>query len=55
MKEYSDCKKLLFKDGRCKVAVINSDDKLGIRTSFVGRQRSEFTGLKIQRTYSLST
>ncbi len=30
MKEYSDCKKLLFKDGRCKAAVINSDDKLGI-------------------------
>lgn len=30
MKEYSNCKKLLFKDGRCKTAVINSDDKLGV-------------------------
>lgn len=30
MKDYADCKKLLFKDGRCKYAVINSDDKLGI-------------------------
>lgn len=30
MKNYSDCKKLLFKDGRCKKAVINSDDALGL-------------------------
>ncbi len=30
MHDYSECKKLLFKDGRCKRAVINSDDSLGI-------------------------
>ncbi len=30
MRDYAKCKKLLFKDGRCKRAVINSDDKLGI-------------------------
>ena len=30
MKDYAECKKLLFKDGRCKRAVINSDDELGI-------------------------
>lgn len=30
MKDYARCKKLLFKDGRCKRAVINSDDKLGV-------------------------
>lgn len=30
MKEYSNCKKLLFKDDHCKHAVINSDDKLGV-------------------------
>ena len=30
MKEYAECKKLLFKPNRCKYAVINSDDKLGI-------------------------
>ncbi len=29
MRDYSECKKLLFKDGRCKNAVVNSDDKLG--------------------------
>ncbi len=29
MNDYSECKKLLFKDGRCKFAVINSDDNLG--------------------------
>lgn len=31
MHEYAECKKLLFKDGRCKYAVINSDDKLGVK------------------------
>ncbi len=30
MKDYSECKKLLFKEGRCRRAVINSDDSLGI-------------------------
>lgn len=30
MQEYSRCKKLLFKNNRCKRAVINSDDKLGL-------------------------
>lgn len=30
MKDYADCKKLMFKDGRCKRAVINSDDALGV-------------------------
>jgi len=30
MKSYADCKKLMFKEGRCKSAVINSDDELGI-------------------------
>ncbi|MBD5585109.1 MAG: UDP-N-acetylmuramoyl-L-alanyl-D-glutamate--2,6-diaminopimelate ligase [Clostridia bacterium] len=30
MKDYADCKKLLFKEGRCKSAVVNSDDELGI-------------------------
>ena len=31
MKEYADCKKLLFKEGRCGFAVVNSDDELGIQ------------------------
>lgn len=31
MKEYADCKKLMFKDGRCGYAVINSDDDLGVQ------------------------
>lgn len=31
MKEYADCKKLLFKEGRCGYAVINSDDELGVQ------------------------
>ncbi len=30
MKDYSECKKLLFKNGRCRHAVINSDDALGV-------------------------
>lgn len=30
MKEYADCKKLLFKEGRCGYAVINSDDEVGL-------------------------
>lgn len=30
MKDYAECKKLMFKDGRCKRAVINSDDALGV-------------------------
>lgn len=30
MKSYAECKKLLFKDGRCRTAVINSDDALGV-------------------------
>ncbi|MBD5632082.1 MAG: UDP-N-acetylmuramoyl-L-alanyl-D-glutamate--2,6-diaminopimelate ligase [Clostridia bacterium] len=30
MQDYSNCKKLLFKEGRCKHAVINSDDSLGV-------------------------
>lgn len=30
MKDYSECKKLLFKNGRCRYAVINSDDALGV-------------------------
>lgn len=30
MKDYADCKKLLFKKGRCGFAVINSDDNLGL-------------------------
>ncbi|MCD8372566.1 MAG: UDP-N-acetylmuramoyl-L-alanyl-D-glutamate--2,6-diaminopimelate ligase [Clostridia bacterium] len=29
MREYSECKKKLFKDGRCKISIINSDDHLG--------------------------
>ena len=29
MTDYADCKKLLFKKGRCKYAVVNADDKLG--------------------------
>jgi len=29
MHDYAECKKLLFKKGRCKFAVVNSDDKLG--------------------------
>ena len=29
MKTYADCKRKLFENGRCKRAVINSDDKLG--------------------------
>ena len=28
MERYSEAKKLLFKDGKCKVAVVNADDKL---------------------------
>ena len=31
MNEYSECKKLLFSDGRCAYSVINSDDNLGRR------------------------
>lgn len=31
MKSYSDCKKKLFDNGRCGVAVINSDDPLGAK------------------------
>lgn len=30
MGEYAEAKKLMFKDGRCRYAVINSDDKLGV-------------------------
>lgn len=30
MRDYSRCKKKLFENGRCKTAVINSDDELGI-------------------------
>ncbi len=30
MRDYAECKKLLFLPGRCRRAVINSDDKLGI-------------------------
>ena len=30
MEEYADCKKLLFKDGRCNYCVLNSDDLLGL-------------------------
>lgn len=30
MRDYSRCKKLLFKEGRCRRAIINSDDKLGV-------------------------
>ena len=33
MKSYAECKKLLFKEGRCRYAVVNSDDKLGIDLS----------------------
>ncbi|MDE6442383.1 MAG: UDP-N-acetylmuramoyl-L-alanyl-D-glutamate--2,6-diaminopimelate ligase [Clostridia bacterium] len=29
MSDYADCKKKLFENGRCRYAVINSDDKLG--------------------------
>ena len=29
MQKYSECKKLLFKDKKCKYSVINSDDKTG--------------------------
>lgn len=29
MTDYANCKKLLFKKGRCKYAVVNADDKLG--------------------------
>lgn len=31
MREYAECKKLLFRSGRCRFAVINSDDKLGVK------------------------
>jgi UDP-N-acetylmuramoyl-L-alanyl-D-glutamate--2,6-diaminopimelate ligase len=31
MKEYAECKKLLFKDGKCGMAVVNSDDALGVK------------------------
>lgn len=31
MRDYAESKKLLFKDGKCKFAVINSDDKLGMQ------------------------
>ncbi len=31
MNEYSECKKMLFSDGRCAYSVINSDDNLGRR------------------------
>lgn len=31
MKEYADCKKMLFKEGRCGYAIINSDDELGVQ------------------------
>jgi UDP-N-acetylmuramyl-tripeptide synthetase len=30
MQAYADCKRKMFKAGRCKYAVINSDDKLGV-------------------------
>lgn len=30
MHDYAECKKTLFKDGKCGIAVINSDDKLGL-------------------------
>ena len=30
MRDYASCKMLMFKDGRCDNAVINSDDELGI-------------------------
>lgn len=30
MRDYASCKKLLFKGNRCRRAVINSDDKLGV-------------------------
>lgn len=30
MRDYANCKKLLFKESRCRRAVINSDDKLGV-------------------------
>ncbi len=30
MQDYSNCKKLLFKENRCKHSVINSDDALGV-------------------------
>ncbi len=29
MKDYSECKKSLFKSGKCKFSVINSDDEIG--------------------------
>lgn len=29
MHDYAECKKRLFKDGKCKTAVINSDDEIG--------------------------
>lgn len=29
MEEYARCKKLLFREGRCEFAVVNSDDRLG--------------------------
>lgn len=30
MRRYAECKKLMFAKGRCKYAVVNSDDKLGL-------------------------
>ena len=30
MEEYADCKKMLFQNGRCGYAVVNSDDELGL-------------------------
>ncbi len=29
MRDYAECKKTLFRDGRCKFSVVNSDDKTG--------------------------
>lgn len=52
MHDYSECKKLLFKDGRCKRAVINSDDSLGIELLSSLKGTLSY-GLKILPTYLL--
>ena len=45
MEEYAECKKLLFKDGRCGYSVINSDDELGVELMKTAKNHISY-GLK---------
>ena len=45
MRDYAECKKTLFKDGKCKFAVINSDDNLGVELLKVNKNAVSY-GLK---------